>query len=80
MKHLKLYDVLHIWAGSVGNIKIIGKIAVPEKCWKVIYILNTNQWTAYLFNNVEKPEKGLNLNSYQVDIKVIKDLTGLSFL
>ena len=29
-------DSVHIWCGSVGEIKKIGKVSVPKTCWKVL--------------------------------------------
>ena len=70
-------DSVHVWAGSIGNVKMIGKVAVPEKCWKVLYVKKTNQYLAYIFNNVET--QGKYLRAYQVDVSVITNLTGFSF-
>ena len=72
-------DSVHVWAGSIGNVKMIGRVAVPEKCWKVLYVKKTNQYLAYLFNNVAIPEKGKYLRAYQVDVSVITNLTGFLF-
>jgi len=72
-------DSVHVWAGSVGSIKTIGKdnVSVPTQCWKVIYIKSLNQKSAYLFNNTA--EKVPNLDSRKVDVKVIEKLTGFKF-
>ena len=44
-------DSVHIWAGNVGEIKRIGKVAVPKQCWKVVYIKKTKEWVFFLFEN-----------------------------
>ena len=72
-------DSVHVWAGSIGVVKKIGKVSVPEKCWKVLYIKKTNQYLAYIFNDVAVPEKGKYLKSYQVDVSVITNRTGFTF-
>jgi endonuclease G len=70
-------DSLHVWCGNIGEIKRIGRVAVPEKCWKVIYIKSTNEWRAFLFTNDTSKPDGYSNN--QVDIKVIEKLTGFNF-
>jgi endonuclease G len=31
-------DSIKVWCGSIGSQKKIGRVSVPTKCWKVIYI------------------------------------------
>jgi endonuclease G len=70
-------DSVHIWAGNVGEAKRIGKVAVPTKCWKVVYVAKTKEWFAYLFdNNTSKPD---GLNNNKVTVSDIEKLTGLKF-
>lgn len=70
-------DSVHIWAGNVGEAKRIGKVAVPTKCWKVIYVVKSKEWFAYLFdNNTSKPD---GLNNNKVTVSDIEKLTGLKF-
>jgi endonuclease G len=70
-------DSVHIWAGNVGELKRIGKVAVPKQCWKVIYIVKTKEWFAYLFeNNTSKPD---GINNNKVLVSDIEKLTGLKF-
>lgn len=70
-------DSVHIWAGNVGEAKRIGKVAVPTKCWKVIYIVKSKEWFAYLFdNNTSKPD---GINNNKVLVSDIEKLTGLKF-
>lgn len=71
------HDSIKIWCGNVGEIKRIGRVAVPKQCWKVIYIKKTNEWKSYLFeNNTSKPDGIIN---NQVKIEIIEELTGFKF-
>jgi hypothetical protein len=46
-----------VFAGNIGEAKKIGKVSVPSQCWKVIHILHTKEYKAYLFNNdLSKPD------------------------
>ncbi len=70
-------DSVHIWAGNVGEIKRIGKVAVPKQCWKVVYYKKSNEWQAFLFDNDQSKPDGIYNN--KVDIIDIEKLTGLKF-
>lgn len=70
-------DSVHIWAGNVGEIKRIGKVAVPKQCWKVVYYKKSNEWMAFLFDNDQSNPDGLNNN--KVDLIDIEKLTGFKF-
>ena len=70
-------DSIHIWAGNVGEIKRIGRVAVPKQCWKVIHIKQTNKWHFFIFNNDESKPDGINNN--EVLKKDIEKLTGIKF-
>ena len=70
-------DSVHIWAGNVGEIKRVGRVAVPKQCWKVVHIKSSNEWMAFLFENDESKPDGINNN--KVDLKDIEKLTGLKF-
>ena len=70
-------DSTRIWCGNVGEIKRIGRVAVPKQCWKVIYVKRTKEWKAFLFeNNASKPD---GYSNNQVDVSVIEKLTGFKF-
>ena len=71
------YDSVRIWAGNVGEIKRIGRVAVPKQCWKVVYIKKTKEWSAFLFENDLSNPDGINNNKVLVS-DIIK-LTGLKF-
>jgi endonuclease G len=70
-------DSVHIWAGNIGEIKKIGKVSVPKKCWKVFYVVKTKEWVAYLFENDLSNPDGINNN--KVSKGEIEKLTGLKF-
>ena len=70
-------DSVHIWCGSVGEAKKIGKISVPKQCWKVIYIVKDKEYQAYIFDNV--PDKPTGLHSHQVTVADVTKLTGFKF-
>ena len=70
-------DSVHIWAGKVGEIKRIGKVAVPKQCWKVVYSKTSNEWMFFLFENDLSNPDGINNN--KVLREDIEKLTGLKF-
>lgn len=70
-------DSIHIWAGNVGEIKRIGKVAVPKQCWKVVHIKKSNEWFFYLFENDQSNPDGINNN--KVTREDIEKLTGFKF-
>jgi len=70
-------DSVHVWAGNVGEIKRVGRVAVPKQCWKVVYVKASNEWMAFLFENDLSNPDGINNN--KVDLKDIEKLTGLKF-
>ena len=70
-------DSVHIWCGSVGEIKKVGKVSVPKTCWKIVYVVKTKEWYAYMFENVA--EKPSGLNSHKVEKSDIEKLSGFKF-
>lgn len=70
-------DSVRIWAGNVGEIKRIGKVAVPKQCWKVVHIKKSNEWFFYLFENDQSNPDGINNN--KVTREDIEKLTGFKF-
>jgi endonuclease G len=73
----KSLDSIKVWTGSVGERKKIGRVSVPEKCWKVIYVKNKKEWKAYIFNNDQSKADGIENN--KVDIKEVEKLTNFKF-
>lgn len=70
-------DSVHIWAGNVGELKKIGKVSVPTKCWKVVYFKKSKEWMAFLFDNDQSKPDGIYNN--KVELIDIEKLTGLKF-
>lgn len=68
------YDSIHVWCGSVGMAKKVGDVAVPVKCWKVIWIKATKTYEAYIFNNTTDHPKGLD--AWKVKVSDVEALTG----
>lgn len=66
-------DSIHVWAGAFGKNGKIGKVTVPAKFWKVIFIKKTNEWFAYIFNNT-KVKDPLGLPPHQVKVSDIEKL------
>lgn len=73
----KNQDSIHVFCGNIGEIKRIKTVAVPEYCWKVIYIKKTNTWEAYLFKNTKNKSDGIENN--KVKVYEIERMTGLKF-
>jgi len=75
----KANDSVHVWCGSVGVAKTIGvhKVAVPTQCWKVIYIVKTKEYLAYIFNNTT--DKPIGVNSHKVSVIDVEKLSGFKF-
>jgi endonuclease G len=73
----KKEDSVHIWCGNIGEIKRIGRVAVPKQCWKVIYFTKSKEWMCFLFdNNTSKPD---GIHNNLVDKSEIEKLTGFKF-
>jgi endonuclease G len=70
-------DSVHIWCGSVGKLMVINKMAIPEKCWKVIYIKKLNIFEYYIFKN--STDKPIGLDKCIVTKEEIEKLTSLTF-
>lgn len=70
-------DSVHVWAGNVGELKRIGKVAVPKQCWKVVYTVKTKEWMAFIFENDLSNPDGIYNN--KVDLVDVEKLTGLKF-
>lgn len=70
-------DSIHVWAGSIGEAKKIGKVSVPLQCWKVVYVVRTQSFKAYLFNNDPSHADGIDNN--EVTVQQIEQLTGFNF-
>ena len=71
------FDSIRVWAGSVGVAKKVNGLSVPSQCWKVIHILKTNEWMAYIFDNTTT--KQIGLDPHKTTIDSIEKLTGFKF-
>lgn len=71
----KQYDSIKVWCGSIGEIKKIGKVSVPCKCWKAIFIKSQSKYEAYIFNN--DTVKSYDLKSHLISMDSLYSLTGL---
>lgn len=71
-------DSVHVWCGSVGKLKTFGthNVAIPLKCWKVIYIKKTKEFRAYIFPNTSEK---ITLEKLLVRKEDIEKLTGYKF-
>ena len=70
-------DSVKVWCGNIGVAKRIGRVAVPTKCWKVIYVVKTKEWLCFLFdNNTSKPD---GINNNKVDKSDIEKLIRYKF-
>ena len=69
------YDSIRVWCGNLGEVKKIGKLSVPEKCWKVIYIKSQKKYHYYVFNNDKsKPDGMANNEITQTEFKKLVNL------
>jgi len=69
---------IKVWVGNIGELKKIGTVSVPAKCWKVLYFKSTKKWLAYLFdNNTNKPDGSAN---NEVAVSQIEALSGFKFV
>jgi endonuclease G len=70
-------DSVMVWAGAIGVQSKIGRVSVPVKCWKVIYVKKDKTYHCYVFNNIAEKQTGLE--SKKVTIEEVKRLTGFTF-
>ena len=73
----KTKDSIKVWSGNLGEIKKIGRISVPEYCWKVIYIKKEKKYFAFLFKNEKTIQDGFKNN--EVELKIIESMTTFKF-
>jgi len=71
-------DSVYVWCGSVGNAKKVKSLTVPTQCWKVIYIVKTNTWYAYIMNNTFDHPVGKS--KWVVKVSDVEKLTGFKFV
>jgi endonuclease G len=74
------YDSTLIWCGSVATSgKTIGpdKVAVPDYCWKVVYVKQKRITMAFVFPNTATLSGALS--QYRVKLDSVKHLSGIKF-
>jgi len=72
------YDSILVWCGSVAFYgKYIGRVAIPDYCWKLIYIKKYRIVKAYSFKNDQVCERDLSL--FEVSIDSIQNMSGFNF-
>ena len=77
-KQAKKYDSVLVWCGSVSlTDSVIGRVAVPDYCWKIIYIKKLDVIEAYSFRNDVSPSEPLD--SCKVSVDSIYNLSGFRY-
>lgn len=69
------HDSVKVWCGSIGEAKKIGRVSVPTKCWKEIYIKKSQKYEAYIFDN-NAPKVGDNFQAHKVTLDSLNKITG----
>jgi endonuclease G len=73
----KEHDSVKIWCGSIGSAYKIGRVSVPEWCWKVIFIKKKGLYFYYKFRNSKEKPQGLE--KWVTTKEDLENLTGLKF-
>lgn len=55
-------DSIKVWCGNLGEMKKIGRVSVPTKCWKVIYISKLKKYRYFIFENTTSKSDGFQNN------------------
>jgi len=77
-KLAKEYDSVLVWCGSVFfSDRYIGKVAIPDYCWKIIYIKKFGITKAFSFKN--DLVSGWKLSLIEVSVDSIQNLSGFVF-
>jgi endonuclease G len=77
-KLAKECDSVLVWCGSVTlENGYIGKVAIPDYCWKIIYIKKSGIIKAYSFRNDMTFKR--ELSSFEVSIDSMRNLSGFIF-
>lgn len=72
-----IVDSLKIFCGNIGEVKKIGTVSVPEKCWKVLYVKKTKKFHYFIFNNDKSKPDGFQNN--EVTKKEFEKFVKLNF-
>ena len=77
-KLAKEHDSVLVWCGSVSfSNRYFGRVAIPDYCWKVLYIKKLNKVESYSFWN--SGSRLGDLHYYEVSIDSIQHLSKLVF-
>ncbi len=69
------YDSVLVWCGSVSSDSVkIGRVFVPEYCWKVLFVKATADTEAYSFRNDSLASRPLE--GYRITVDSVRVLTG----
>ncbi len=73
------YDSVLIWCGSVNvkSHKKIGRVSVPDYCWKIVYTKKLGTVEAFSYPNDNKKAKPIK--NYQVPIDSVERMSGIKF-
>jgi endonuclease G len=73
-----VYDSVLVWCGAVTTSgRHIGKVAVPDYCWKIIYIKRSGAVEAYSFKNDNSHFEALD--THKVSLDSVQNLSGFFF-
>jgi DNA/RNA endonuclease G (NUC1) len=75
---VQAYDSVLVWCGAVTTSGIlIGRVAVPDYYWKIIYIKKTGAVEVYSFKNDNTSFE--TLSTYKVSLDSVQKLSGFIF-
>jgi endonuclease G len=73
-KLVKEFDSVLVWCGSITlQNRHIGRVAIPDYCWKIIYVKKPGIVKAYSFRN--DIILGGGLDSFEVTVDSIRNLS-----
>lgn len=61
-------DSVKIFCGNLGEVKKIGVVSVPSKCWKVFYVKKTKKFHYFIFNNDTSKPDGFQNNEVTKEV------------
>jgi len=77
-KLAKEHDSVLVWCGSVSfSNRYIGRVTIPDYCWKIIYIKKFETSQAYSFRN--DCMDGRKLRLFEVSVDSIQNLSGFVY-
>jgi DNA/RNA endonuclease G (NUC1) len=71
------YDSVYVWCGSIGSSEKINGMSIPKQCWKVLYVVKTKTWYAWIMDNT--PTKPQGTDKWKTTPANITKLTGFTF-